>query len=55
MTLFDLLFILLFFTALATLIAAAANAVRGRGTRALVLLRRLFFGAAGYLDKKRKR
>jgi hypothetical protein len=48
-TLFDLLFILLFLGAVATLIIAAVDGLRGRGRRAFVLLRRLLFGAAGYL------
>jgi hypothetical protein len=40
-TVFDLLVIVLFFTAIGTLIAAAVLTVRGRGARALGLLRKL--------------
>ncbi len=49
MTLFDLLFILLFLGAVATLVSAAVRALRGRGRQAIVLLRRLLFCAGGYL------
>jgi hypothetical protein len=49
MTIFDLLFILLFLAAVATLIAAAVTALRGRGARALLLLRWLGGCAAAYL------
>ncbi len=48
-TLFDLLFILLFLAALAALAAAAVAALRGRGRRALAILRRLGISAAAYL------
>ncbi len=41
MTVFDLLFVILFLVSLGTLIAAAVGALRGRRRRALVLLRRL--------------
>jgi hypothetical protein len=48
-TLFDLLFIVLFLIAVATLLAAMVSALRGRGARALALVRRLVFCAAVYL------
>jgi hypothetical protein len=48
-TLFDLLFILLFLAAVATLLAAAVSALRGKGSRALLLIRRLVVCAAAYL------
>ncbi len=41
MTVFDLLFVILFLVSLGTLIAAAVSALRGRRGRAVVLLRRL--------------
>jgi hypothetical protein len=40
-TVFDLLFVILFLVSLGTLIAAAVSAIRGRRGRAVVLLRRL--------------
>jgi len=49
MTIFDLLFILLFLTAAATLISIAVAALRGRRARALALLRRLGYGVLAYL------
>lgn len=39
MTIFDLLFIALFFASVATLLAAAVSAIRGRGAQALRILR----------------
>ncbi len=49
MTIFDLLFIVLFFTTLGTLIAAAVAALRGRRARALAILGRLALGAVAYI------
>jgi hypothetical protein len=49
MTIFDLLFILLFFVAAATLVAAAAFAVRGRWARARSIFRWLAAGIAVYI------
>ena len=49
MTVFDLLFIALFLTAIGTLIVAAISAFRGRSARALGLLRRLAFCAMAYI------
>lgn len=48
MTLADLLFILLFLTAIIALIAAAVALLRGRGANALTILRRLGIGAVIY-------
>jgi hypothetical protein len=48
-TLFDLLFILLFLTAAATLVTAAVYAVRGPRARAVTLIKRLVIGSALYL------
>ncbi len=48
MTVFEPLFILLFLTAVVTLIAAAISAFTGRRSRALNILRRLAIGAAVY-------
>jgi len=47
-TLFDLLFIVLLFAAIATLVVAGISAVRGRGARASRLLRRLAICAVVY-------
>ncbi len=49
MTVFDLLFIALFLTAIGTLIAVAVAAFRGQRQRALGLLRRLAFCAVTYV------
>jgi hypothetical protein len=49
MTIFDLLFIALFLTALGTLIVAAISAFRGRRARALRTLRALAIGAVVYV------
>jgi hypothetical protein len=49
MTLYDLLFIALFLTALGTLIVAATSAFRGRRARALRTLRTLALGTVIYL------
>lgn len=49
MTIFDLLFILLFLTSVVTLAFAALLALRGRRPRALRILRRLAIGAVIYL------
>lgn len=49
MTLFDLLFIVLFLTALGVLAAALVAALRGRPDRALRRLRRLGLGTALYM------
>ena len=49
MTIFDLLFIVLVLTALGTLITAAITAVRGHGSRAVSILRRLGISAAVYV------
>lgn len=48
MTIFDLLFILLFLSAIGTLATAAAMGLRGRGQRALTILRRLAICAGVY-------
>lgn len=48
MTIFEPLFIFLFLTTAVTLITAAVVAMRGQGGRALRIVRRLAFGAAGY-------
>jgi hypothetical protein len=48
MTVFEPLFILLFLTAVVTLLVAAASAFSGRRSRAVSLLRRLTIGAAVY-------
>lgn len=49
MTVFDLLVIVLFFTAIGTLAAAGISAVRGRRAHAIQLLRRLAFCAVTYV------
>lgn len=49
MTIFDLLFILLVFASVGALLAAAVAAIRGRGGRALAILRRLGICAVVYL------
>jgi hypothetical protein len=49
MSIFDLLFIILFLAAVATLLTAASFAILGRGARALALLRRLCICAGVYL------
>jgi hypothetical protein len=49
MSIFDLLFILLFFASIATLLTAAVLAVRGRGTRALRILRVYAIGFGLYM------
>jgi len=49
MTLFDLLFIVAFLAALVTLLCAAVWGLRGRGARALAILRKLGICAAAYL------
>ena len=49
MTLFDLLFIVLFLTAIGVLAAAMIAALRGRRDRALRRLRRLGIGAGSYM------
>lgn len=49
MTIFDLLFIVLFFAGIVTLIAAAVSAVRGRRARALTTLRKLSICTVAYL------
>ena len=49
MSIFDLLFIVVFLATVAILLSAAFLAIRGRGSRALVLLRKLCIGAAAYL------
>jgi hypothetical protein len=49
MTIFDLLFIALFLTAIGTLIVAAVSVFRGRRARALVILRRLALCAVAYI------
>ena len=48
MSIFDLLFIVLFLATVSTLLSAAFLASRGRGARALALLRRLGIGAGAY-------
>jgi hypothetical protein len=48
-TLFDLLFIVVFLATVATLLSAAIVAVRGQGARALALLRRYCICAGAYL------
>jgi hypothetical protein len=48
MTLFDLLFVVLFIAGAGTLVVASVAALRGRRARALVLLRRLGVAAAVY-------
>ena len=48
MSLFDLLFIVLFLAAVVTLLIAASFAIRGRGARAIALLRRLCICAGVY-------
>ena len=48
MSLFDLLFIVLFLAAVVTLLIAASFAIRGRGVRAIALLRRLCICAGAY-------
>lgn len=48
MTVFDLLFLVLFFACVGTLIVAAVTALRGRRARAAVILRRLGIGVALY-------
>jgi hypothetical protein len=47
-SLFDLLFIVLFLAAVVTLLIAASFAIRGRGARAIALLRRLCICAGVY-------
>lgn len=49
MTIFEPLFLLLFVTAVATLIAAAAAALQGQRPRAARILRRLAIGTGAYL------
>ena len=49
MSIFDLLFILVFLATVVTLIAAALAALRGRGTTALRILRLLGVCIAAYL------
>jgi hypothetical protein len=49
MTIFDLLFLVLFLTAAGTLLAIAVAALRGRRARALTLARRLICGVVAYL------
>jgi hypothetical protein len=49
MTIFDLLFIALALSAIATLIVAASTAIRGRRARALTILLRLTFLATVYV------
>jgi len=49
MTLYDLLFILLFLTAVASLAFAAATALRGNGPRAGSIVKRVVLGAVVYL------
>jgi len=49
MTLFDLLFIALFFTAIGTLVVAAISALRGRRGRSFGVLRRLAFCTVAYI------
>ena len=49
MTIFDLLFIVLFLTAAGTLIFAAVAALRGRGARAFPILKRLALCTAAYV------
>ncbi|HXM40259.1 MAG TPA: hypothetical protein VN924_03355 [Bryobacteraceae bacterium] len=49
MTIFDLLFIAIFLATVVTLLSAAFLALRGRGARALAILRRLGICAAAYL------
>ena len=48
MTVFDLLFIVLFFTAIGTLVVAETHALRRRGARALAVLMRLGLSVAAY-------
>jgi hypothetical protein len=48
MGIFDLLFILVFLAAVATLLSAASFAIRGKGGRALAILRKLGICAAAY-------
>jgi hypothetical protein len=48
MTFFDLLFIVLFLSAIGTLVVAAASAARGKGAWALILMQRLAVSAAVY-------
>lgn len=50
MTLYDLLFILLFLTTIGILVSCVVSALRGRGDRARRRLRRLGIGAAVYLS-----
>jgi hypothetical protein len=49
MTIFDLLFIVVFLAAISSLITAVVLAVRGRGSRALAILRKLGFCAIVYV------
>lgn len=49
MTIFDLLFIALFLSAIGTLIIAAGATIRGHGARALKILRRLAFLGVAYV------
>ncbi len=49
MSIFDLLFILLFLTSVVTLLIAASLALRGRGSRALAVLRNYAICAAAYM------
>ncbi|HUE20978.1 MAG TPA: hypothetical protein VMQ86_04810 [Bryobacteraceae bacterium] len=48
-SLFDLLFIVIFLATVVTLLSVASFAVRGQGARALAILRRLCFCAGAYL------
>jgi hypothetical protein len=49
MTVYDLLFIALFFTAVGTLVVAAISALRGRRRRSFLIFRRLAFCAMTYI------
>jgi hypothetical protein len=49
MSVFDLLFIVVFFATVAFLMAAAVSAIRGRGVRAIHILRGYAIGASVYL------
>jgi hypothetical protein len=49
MTIFDLAFLLLLFTAIAALVAAVVSAFQGRRQRALTILRNVAFCAVGYV------
>src|SRR5579862_9783978 len=50
MTIFDLLFLTLVAVSLVTLLTALVNAIRGRRSQALGILRRVAIGAAAYIS-----